>query len=162
MRIIFLDIDGVLNSVRTGWFNFDMFAVNFLIWVFQLTGCKIVISSSWRHNHNKKFWDKILPDCIHDDYMTPSIYGNKIRGDEIQLWLDKHPEVERYLILDDDTDMKEDQKRNFIQTDPMNGILWDHMDRIMSFFDIRDFPYNGSKESIKKFYINDIMFDLET
>ena len=38
------------------------------------------------------------------------------RGHEIQYWLDIHPEVTNYVILDDDNDFLDTQQKYFIQT----------------------------------------------
>lgn len=54
--------------------------------------------------------------------ITPSLahkYDTTLcRGKEIDEWLSKHPEVTKYVILDDDTDMEEHQLPFFIKTDP--------------------------------------------
>ena len=47
---------------------------------------------------------------------------DSIRGDEIQEWLDEHPEVEKYAIIDDDDDMLPEQEENFFQTDFQTGL----------------------------------------
>ena len=164
-KVIFLDIDGVITSARTGWFNFDIYAVNFFIWLCERSSAKLVISSTWRYNHNKIFWDKIFPECMHEDYKTPVIYtsarGEYIRGDEIKMWLDNHPETTEYLIVDDDADMLEEQKNSFIQTDGHNGLTFQNMDAIVAFFHIWDYPYTSCDNSVKKLHIVDEMFDLK-
>ena len=43
------------------------------------------------------------------------------RGDQIQRWLDSH-DVEKYAIVDDDSDMLDHQLRYFIQTEMMYGL----------------------------------------
>lgn len=69
MLVLFLDLDGVCNSTRfmverakagtwdsadpKDWTNMlDPVAVALLNKVVEATGCKIVISSSWRHAHS--------------------------------------------------------------------------------------------------------------
>ncbi len=72
----------------------------------EATGAKIVWSSSWR-----LFWDfedakQRFPEWgIEAELIgtTPSMAGP--RGNEIQAWLDNHPEVEAFIIVDDSTDM---------------------------------------------------------
>lgn len=44
------------------------------------------------------------------------------RGEEIKRWLDEHDEVENYIILDDDSDMLNEQLTHFVQTDTYEGI----------------------------------------
>ena len=111
-KILFLDIDGVVNCSSTtqmhrGCIGIDPYMA-FLVGKIQLdTDCDVVLSSSWRS----------LPDgteeverqvCKIAD-ITPHS-ESCFRGDEIKEWLDKHPEVEKYAILDDTRDFHPDQK----------------------------------------------------
>lgn len=103
MKILFLDIDGVVNSRSTT--NFDqLYPIDpymaFLVGKIQLdTGCEVVLSSSWRHHPDGVAAVEKRIVKIKD--VTPT---KDYRGDEIIEWLKKHPGVERYAILDDDTD----------------------------------------------------------
>ncbi len=152
MKIIFLDIDGVVTSVRTGWYNMDIYVINFLRWVCKNANAKIVISSTWRYNHGHDFWKTIFEDYLNEDFKTPDLIKglqvrgqNCTRGSEIQAWLDKHNEVEKYLILDDDSDMLEHQMENLIQTDSMDGMLSEHMMAVRTFFKIEGYPKEEKK-----------------
>ena len=55
-------------------------------------------------------------------YDTTPDFADGCRGDEIQDWLDRYPEVTGYCILDDDSDMLDSQLRNFVQTDMDYGL----------------------------------------
>jgi len=127
-RIIFLDIDGVLNSTRSclafGGFGhlrpnitedsakLDPIALKLMRMLVEETNAKVVISSSWRINANSvSDFDFLQMPIIG---MTP--YRGDCRGDEIQKWLDKNP-TERYVIIDDDRDMLESQMDNFVKCD---------------------------------------------
>jgi len=152
MKAIFLDIDGVLTSARIGWYNMDIYAIHFLIWVCERTGCKIVISSTWRYNHDREFWQMIFGDCVHEDYKTKDIVRNEdtgercdLRGEEIAEWLSRHPEVDDYIILDDDTDFLESQKIKTVITESLNGIMFKDMQKIIDIFDIRGYPHEDKK-----------------
>jgi hypothetical protein len=86
------------------------------------TDAKIVLSSSWRldgiNRMNSLFKYFGLPR-IYD--ITPSLsnkFGSLCRGKEIDAWLNEHPEVTKYVILDDDTDMEEHQLPLFIKRNP--------------------------------------------
>lgn len=163
MRIIFLDIDGVVTSLRTGWHNLDIYTINFLRWVCKKADVKIVISSTWRMNHNADYWKNIFGEYIHKDYRTPigrelaSIRDNLCRGNEIQLWLSEHPEVTKYLILDDDSDMLEFQMNSFIKTDTFNGLLHEHMEQIRNYWEIDGF-WQGHREEDYRLHTCDQMF----
>jgi len=156
-KIIFLDIDGVITSPRVlSWYNWDIYAVNFLRWICEKADCKIVISSTWRNNHKQDFFETIFNN-LHEDWKTPNMrrYSEvrHERGYEIKKWLENHPEIEDYLIIDDDSDMLDEQISHFIQTDSINGILFDNMMKIRDYFKIEDFP-----KEVKKLYIHDNMF----
>ena len=131
MKVIFLDIDGVLNvycqSRDKFGCNFHQHFIDNLKTIVDKTGAKLVISSSWRVDGidtMRAMWDfRKLPGVIID--ITPDLYftysgpdgdDDYNRGDEIQLWLDSHPDVTNYVILDDDNDMLSNQKDNFVQT----------------------------------------------
>lgn len=131
IKVLFLDCDGVLNStsdlsVRSGRsetidsiYVLDMKKVRLLQKIVEDTGCKIVLSSVWRlHDEGIKTLE-FYGINIHD--VTPSISGP--RGAEIQHWLFNSDEmVERYAIIDDDSDMLPYQFVNFFQTDPDYGL----------------------------------------
>lgn len=118
MNIVFLDIDGVINTLQidenlqpylgneeTGPNNIQ--AIRWLNKLCLSCHAKIVISSSWRHMGFQKCRDCLYASGLSKDIeiidFTPTTFGE--RGEEIGLWLKVHPEVERFVILDDDTDM---------------------------------------------------------
>lgn len=146
--VIFLDIDGVVTSSRdNGFRDFNLHVIHWLRFCCAESGAKIVLSSTWRHSHDKAFWQTIFSEHVHDDWATPSgkrqmIDGHlksPLRGDEIMEWLDRNPDVTKYVILDDDSDFYDKQMKHFIRTDAHNGMLFD------SFLDLRD------KLQIRKF-----------
>lgn len=130
MKVIFLDIDGVLNVIPQGHDAYGgIFHPEFvdnLKRIINETGAKIVISSSWRHSGLQKMlemWNfRNLPGEVIG--VTPDLYRHvdfegerkMVRGDEIQATIDRHPEITNYVILDDDTDMLPRQMGNFVQT----------------------------------------------
>lgn len=125
MKVIFLDVDGVLNhegnfnpADNPGPYPVDDYCV-FLMGKVQLdTEAKIVVSSSWRHHPDgmdairAKFND-VIDKTGHTDLYK---YEDCPRGVEIKEWLDSHPEVTKYAIVDDDSDMLPEQKPNFFKT----------------------------------------------
>lgn len=129
MKCLFLDADGVLNSRDTTDFKNNLWPVDpymaFMVGKIQLdTDCVIVVSSSWRHHpEGMAAFNKLFNNVIDK---TPSLnivgYENSPRGHEIQAWLDAHPEVTRYAIIDDDSDMLDTQKPNFFQTTFQHGL----------------------------------------
>jgi len=150
-RILFLDLDGVLNSIdfykRRGGMvahksffdrhadELDPIAVKLLKEFVLENDIKIVISSTWRllltieeiiALFEMRGWEDIP---IID--FTPEIY-NVIRGEEIQDWLEKYEhKVENYVILDDDSDFtKEQLKNNFVHVSGQTGLLPEHIEQM--------------------------------
>jgi hypothetical protein len=129
MKIIFLDIDGVLNVIPKSHDDFggtfhDDFVEN-LKHIIDETGAKIVISSSWRFSGlewMQKMWRfRNLPGEVIDvttffaDKKLNLNYWDVVRGHEIKVWLDNHTDIENYVILDDDLDMLDEQMNNYVQ-----------------------------------------------
>ncbi len=132
MRIIFLDIDGVLNVIPQGRDEFgSIFHKHFednLKYIIDSANAKIVITSTWRTDGLDKMqamWKKrglagevigCTPNCAQlVNAQKFKFYDEVERGHEIQEWLDEHPEVTNYVILDDDNDMLSSQKENFVR-----------------------------------------------
>lgn len=126
-KVIFLDIDGVLNVIPQGhdrWGAlFHPHLVDNLKRIIDITGAKIVISSTWRMGNDlvgmKEMWrDRGLPGEVIG--VTPNFilkYGTTLcRGKEIAAYLEKHPYIDNWVIIDDDSDMEDDQLENFVLT----------------------------------------------
>jgi len=126
VKVIFLDVDGVLNNfglIRANGFDYiDEQMVMVLAGVVSQTGADIVLSSFWRLDPR----DRSLVDSALKRYgmfvsdRTPSMPGP--RADEISAWLRENPEVERYAILDDDDEAGIGMDHSFFRTDPEVGI----------------------------------------
>jgi hypothetical protein len=114
-KVIFLDIDGVLNNDDTthvNWRNssYPLDKNLCLIYadILRKTEAASVLSSSWR----------LYPDCVeylkmffskHEELRniditlkTPQISESQPRAFEIDSWLSKNPQVTRFAIIDDD------------------------------------------------------------
>lgn len=121
-RIIFLDIDGVLNSDDYGTEKHEYYNENMikeLGYLVRKTNAKIIVSSSWRGMLQSRIadcqtsYDSILDEflrLLHQENiyihgMTPSGHqrGGLTRPLEIRSWLNEYPEIESFVILDDDT-----------------------------------------------------------
>lgn len=114
MKILFLDVDGVLNSEHSyvdpkSPYPIDAYQVLLVDRIVQATGCKIVLSSSWRYMAN---WREILKSaapCLEIIDRTDSGRSMRPRGAEVADWMALHPEYKIYAILDDDSDFLEGQ-----------------------------------------------------
>ena len=119
MKVIFLDVDGVLNSMDYLEENYEDYrlhpinriCVERLARIVSQTDAKLVLSSSWRTGWSPNE-DEIMPACrILTDILKE--YGLEIydrtetlkiskRAFEIYSWLKDHKgQVESFLILDD-------------------------------------------------------------
>lgn len=110
-KILFLDIDGVVNCEKTfqrhrGVIGIDPYMA-FLVGKIKLdTGCDVVLSSSWRHGEEGvKEVERQVCDLLD---RTPNS-DDGFRGGEVKAWLTGHPEVTNYAILDDDSDFFPEQ-----------------------------------------------------
>ncbi len=152
MKIIFLDIDGVLNSGKyikqlDGEFDnpinqMDPVAVARLNTITDVTAAKIVVSSTWRKAFLHKCAEPLvsLQGCMRKYGITGEVIGmtcvkdNTVRnqrGKEIQVWVNDHyHEIEKFVIIDDDSDMGR-LKTHRIKTLFEYGLLDEHVDRII-------------------------------
>lgn len=140
MKILFLDIDGVLNSReydrRRNWneqTDIDETRLPLVKEIIDKTGAKIVLISTWR-NH----WDRDESLCDEDGMYINRLfskYGLVIydktpdfgllskRKDEVNAWLSKYAdEVERFVILDDYRFGWDDLSDFYIHTNPNYGL----------------------------------------
>lgn len=131
-NVIFLDIDGVLNTpdfaVRAhamwkrtdGWFKshdkfgqlFDPMAVACLEYLTDTTGARVVISSSWRKSGTGVMLNLFRFREIDIDIVGCTPVTGGIRGEDIAMWLSENVWVENYVILDDDNDFTRQQLEN--------------------------------------------------
>ena len=123
MKIVLLDVDGVLNNRHTrtvtfdGWCFVDDFLVARLKRIIDATGAKIVLSSTWRDGWNREDESKNAPffNQLRDKLKE---YGMEIwdalplplrpnRGLAIAEWFELHKDldIESFIILDDWYDM---------------------------------------------------------
>ena len=165
MKVLFLDIDGVLNShVTRATYGNEYIDPNIL---YNLncaivdTDCKVVISSSWKAFLPLELVIKILTNAgLEEDTIigaTPNLsYEFYNRGDEIQQWLDNH-KVDSFAILDDDCDMSENLSKYLVRTDPHKGMS--HADSYAIRHILRNFNNLIFIEDINHFYV-DTMYKL--
>ena len=157
MKIIFLDIDGVLNSEMYEWSRgedradnrIDLSRVRLLKDIVSATDAKIVLSSTWRLD-----WDKSPELCGEDgEYINQCLaqYGLSIidktpfnsmiddRRREILTWLSRHRgEVESFVILDDINCGWEELDSRVVVTEPYGyGLNEEHVKKAIKLLNIR-------------------------
>ncbi len=140
-RVLFLDIDGVLNSFN--WWQrrpnrfksqraralneIDPAAVKRLNRIVERTCATVVLSSAWRVIYSVKMVQSILKTrgfCYELAGATPILHA--ARGFEIQAWLDSSGGADRIAILDDDSDMAHLRSR-LVKTDMERGLTDVHV-----------------------------------
>lgn len=142
-KVIFLDIDGVLNDAATDeytpakFMGIDDYKVKFLRQIVDATGASIVLTSTWKTewSKNEEFLSvdgaylnsKLAEESLHIlDKTTDKILD---RGAGIMRWLNDHPEVKSWVVIDDDifTDYKEyDVLPHLVKTSFYFGLTQEH------------------------------------
>ena len=106
MKVIFLDIDGVLNSDKTSNprklpYIVDKKLLRRLNKLLDRTGAKVVLSSTWRCDPigllAAKYWKIPFVDVCPDRPKSP-------RSKEIKAWIARHPRTSRFAVIDDEDD----------------------------------------------------------
>lgn len=146
MKVLFLDIDGVLNS-HDFWKRckelgvvpddkVDPLAVERLNRLTDETGAKIVVSSTWRLPY---VWSKKLYSLIGRLQklgitgeivgMTPDHCKAYGRGGEIQDWMDNcQTQIDSFVILDDDDNDMDHLMDYLVQTKMTDGLQDHHVE----------------------------------
>lgn len=144
VNIIFLDIDGVLNSIdlmiasggedKLGREQLDIVSVGLLRSLCLKTNAYIVVSSTWRKIYSKGEFNSIFRKYDWPEFknillgFTPVLHSR--RGFEIEQWLNDYQAKNKmrvnYLIFDDDSDMLPTQLDNFIHVSNINGFRSEH------------------------------------
>lgn len=150
MKIIFLDIDGVLCTSRSHlskhgrgglmdeWDDVGALAIYRACKFGE--NVKIVVSSTWRkfclnpRDNSDILGVRLaqfnLTQFLHTDWRTKELNG--IRGHEIAKWMEEHPNATDYIILDDDSDFLKHQYKNLIRTDFENGLTYSDIKKILT------------------------------
>ncbi|MCI8435880.1 MAG: hypothetical protein HFK10_08025 [Clostridia bacterium] len=158
MKVLFLDIDGVLNSRaydrerdRKADTDIDVTRLPLVKEIVDRTGAKIVLTSTWRTD-----WDRDPAKCkaggryIHRTFAeyglevfdkTPDFGLLAVRRDEVAKWLQTAVEpIEGFVIIDDDGFGWGDLSAHFVKTDPRNrlGLEQDHVERAIEILQAGD------------------------
>lgn len=160
MKIIFLDVDGVLNCQlfytgrdlkQEGGYTENNICRERVSWLNDLckeTGAKVVISSTWRMGRAIEELKEIFLEVgatfeIIDK--TPVLRDDAyVRGNEIAKWIKDNDELigeayydyKDYVIIDDDSDMLYSQRNNLFLTDTYSGLTPNTCHRIKRFFGV--------------------------
>lgn len=148
MKVVFADVDGVMNScaskeraarliaegkIQQRWTSatFGPWSVEALNLITDTTGAGIVISSTWRRGALR-----FLRQCgVRGDILDTTPRLGQTRGAEIAAWLESWPRkpgaqpITHFVILDDDADM-DPYMDHLVQTSPFDhGLTELHAER---------------------------------
>ena len=124
MKLIFLDIDGVLNKkagqpLKT--FVIEEEQLTLLAELVKRSGAEVVLSSSWRLAEDEPWREPLLRGGVTVTDKTVRLNGNN-RQREILLYLDTHGEVESFVVLDDQGGRFGKLRSNRVLVDPRTGL----------------------------------------
>ena len=151
MKVIFLDIDGVLNTTntfrlrkeeykKTGKYRLaiDEYRVEYLKRIIDESGAKIVLTSAWRRSFKKEMTRIVSLDEkaqklqnlfskydieIYDITSVDSFDIN--REKQIKEWLERKDNIETYIIIDDELCIYKDLTDRVIKNKFMNSNIED-------------------------------------
>jgi hypothetical protein len=144
VKIIFLDIDGVLCTMRSHFAQgcptprgvmeaLDREAVgliNFLALGVPDVEVRFVLISTWRvsyppewiKSHLKKYG---FAGKFHDDWLTRLLKASDVsKGAEIKGWLSRHPEIEQWVIIDDRATILPEHEDRHVRPIYAEGLSW--------------------------------------
>jgi hypothetical protein len=170
-RLCFLDYDGVVNTpmwnaegtvcsygfAKEGKVN-NFQAVQWLSEACQKFGYDIVVTSTWR------LWDN-YKECLINGGLRKGIevlgrtprFSGLPRCAEIKAYIEEHPEIQYYVIVDDEADMLTEQMGHFIMTNGDTGFNLSEFKRFEEIFEA-DNKHGGSFANRKqKDYRKDIV-----
>jgi len=153
MNVIFLDIDGVLNSEEFLKKNedeaIDRNNVSILKNIIDKTGAVIVMSSGWRFWLDENMMSKErYSQCLYDilcefdiklfgktpDFSTEEMRTNKtfsyVKAKEIIAWLNEHEVICKYVVMDDFDLRNEEINSHLVRTNAEVGLTGDDAKRV--------------------------------
>jgi len=137
MKVLFLDIDGVLNCRSS--FNrqgtreiIEEDMVERINRVIEATGCSVVVSSTWRILMPLEELKRVLgghgflSEAIID--ATPHLTR---RDDEIATWLESNLGVSKFAVVDDSIDDLTGVSDQLVRTSFETGVLDEHTEQLI-------------------------------
>lgn len=154
-KVLFLDIDGVLNSnfwndshqteISDGTL-IDEEKIKLLALLIRETNAKIILHSGWRFwfdaelkplcTESNKLVELLAMENLYISGVTPDLTTEEIRNakkfslvkaDEILLWISLHKTVTKWVVLDD-LNLHNDQIwQHQVKTDPTTGLTLENV-----------------------------------
>jgi len=154
LKVIFLDIDGVLNSKEFLKYNqnemIDKNNVIILKSIIDKSGAVIVMSSGWRlwfddnmmpeDGYSQHLYDILCefniklfgktPDFSTEEIRTKRTFSH-VKVKEIIAWLSEHENCHKYVVLDDLNLKNEEINSHLVRTNAQVGITEDDAKRVI-------------------------------
>lgn len=150
MKVIFLDIDGVLCTHRAHYARgrqapnglmhvLDREAVGLLNILccagLPHTEVRVVLISTWRLPQHPLSRGELKPiedhlrshgfvGKFHSDWKAPHLGGEDLRGHEVAAWLAEHAGVDDFLIIDDRATFLSEQSSRHVRPNYFEGLSW--------------------------------------
>ena len=127
-RVLFLDVDGVLNAYGADELLLDEKMCAQVDRIVEATDAIIVLSSTWRHD--EELMERVSGRFeIHD--RTPIKAGG--RGREVEAWIadSRNPNSTRYAILDDWEPFLPEQQASLFRTRSSVGLTSEIANRVI-------------------------------
>lgn len=155
MKIIFLDIDGVLNAEKEiveltpmGYRGLDDRLIKNLKLAVDKTDAKIVLTSTWKvewkadkrkcgkdslylirkfETYGLKIVGKTIDNCVYDPFYEH-------RGEGIKAYLLGRNDIENYVIIDDNvfSDFDDEIKKHLVKTNSDNGLTYEKANEVIN------------------------------
>ena len=148
-RVLFLDIDGVLNSNfgnNKRQTEISDEKIKLLAYLVRETNSEIILHSGWRFwfdsglkplcKEANKLVELLEKENLHIKGVTPNLTTEEIRktkkfslvkADEILLWINSHNDVTEWVVLDD-LDLHNSQiERNQVKPDQTVGLTLENV-----------------------------------
>lgn len=145
MNVVFLDVDGVLNSNGLIECNENLIlGKKYFKRLYKLvkeTNANIVLHSGWRFWFDENMYPttpeaQLLIDLLHEcgmnlydktpDFSTKEIKETRkfslVKAQEILAWLRMHNDIKSYVVLEDLELKNEEIRKHQIKTDSSNGL----------------------------------------
>ena len=118
--------------------DLDPFCIERVNTICRNSGAKIVVSSDWRISSG---WQNRLERAGLENIIdkTPiTVFGqfgktyHFTRGEEIDMWLQYHPGVSNYVIIDDRQDMMDYQLDHFVKVNSYRGLTDENVEQALN------------------------------
>ncbi len=154
MKVVFLDIDGVISKLgpkgNLSLYGLSKPLLRNLSYLIKTSKSIIVLSSTWRmYPEARRRLDRQLRfKGLKISSQTPVHNGGLMtdRPGEIEQWLKEHPNVTEYVIIDDVPDyFTGDLRAHCVACDPEQGLTEEKVQEAFEILGVEDELISGEK-----------------